>query len=572
MAEQLAATPRGGIDINTLDTNDNNDGGRHRAENPGSVAVADIIARVQRERQAEAELGLQDMAEEEQTELERKVLRGAPEGFVSSEVARTDEAQLGRGKLGLFRRARLMMGLPNRLYIKGMSWLMDRRARNEAEFNGLSDDDKERRRKKITTRAILGATAVLSAVVAQKAGAAIDAFDPMQGSVPADKVPEFELAVGMSELNNATEFIYDPSRDVFNSSSREGFDFRAALDASSAEAAVKDLTEGWKTNPLQFAATLGAFGVIENTQESIEATAQQMLKNPESFASHYEQVQAMIDPSAASIDPPFRGAYGTYGMYKDDAGHQRLVYDNSVYDPQQILTIQTPNGPVCYGLKCGQVVNPSTVVESVPVVDMSEGDGLLPAPATVYAAAPTQTSEQPWGGAPIPDTPAPAPAPMQPSAPVVPVPPAVTTPTPPSIPEITPPSLPPIELPPVLTPKGEAYPSDQWDVPLGPGEYMPEPVEVETEVITPVERPGIDQEPIVDSFTEPEAAETGGSAPGTTTGGLDTSGNSGPSELEDASTKADSSNTTGGSSSSSSGAGETSSSNQTSETGTVESR
>lgn len=599
MAEQLAATPRGGIDINTLDTNsvdtmfdsitanlaDVNAHGeeiiaeqaRHRAEKPGSVAVADIIARVQRERQAEANLNLQDMVEEEQAETTRHKLHGAPEGFLSTEDALRDEKELGRGKLGLFQRARLLMGAPNRAIMRGYSRLMDRRARKAAEFDSLSTDDKNRRMKKITATATLGAAAVLSAMLAQKLNGSQEfAGMPTVAALP-EAESDVDLAIEADTLQGATDFIYDPSQDVFNNPDRKAFNFRAALDATTPETAAKDLTDGWKTNPLQFAAALGAFGIIDNTQESIEATAQQMLTNPELFAANYDQIQAMVNSSSTSIDAPFGGAYGSYGMFTDDAGNQRLVFNDNVYDPQMILTFHTPNGPVCYGMECGQVIYLPSPAESAPVIDLPQGGGELPAPAPIEAPVVyvmTQPTEAiaPQGGGPIPEAPVPVPTPVEPATPVVSTPPP-TIPTPPVIPEVTVPTVPPpIDLPPVLAPKGEAYPSDQWDVPLGPGEYMPEPVEVETEVITPVERPGIDQAPIVDSFTEPEAAETGGSAPGTTTGGLDTSGNSGPSELEDASTKADSSNTTGGSSSSSSGAGETSSSNQTSETGTVESR
>ncbi len=370
----------------------------------------------------------------------------APKGIPTT-IEITERLQKeGPVKLSFREKARLFMGAPGRAVLRTQTYLSNRAEKSAKKYEAMTPEMKEKHNKKITTLTVLGATAVIGAITAQKFGHNFSfggfSFDQHQGSGQGaqhnslvDSDTAGDLSGGSIDQDvNYQDFIYDPNKDPFNNPLKDEYSFRAALDVTTADTAKNDLTEGWKHNPLQFATVLAAFDIIPNDQVSIEAAAQQMLEDPELYSGRYQEVMDIVDISSVRITEGSYEPYGTYSMVATESAIQPqiLTYDPSVIHDQAILTIATPNGDVDFGCECGQSVNRPEVAapEAIPQESAPVGGGpVVTRPNTIW------TSPEPQPEAVIPVGNGDPVAPVAPSAPAAPhVPVRPVTPNIPTIP------------------------------------------------------------------------------------------------------------------------------------------
>jgi hypothetical protein len=521
-SQQLAKLAE--LDEHLKDTDDRRRGIKaiYNSELADSMTDAEIESFIA-ERLAPAELKAQIAPEIEKT---AETTKRAPEGFPTKEDYLADLESEGPVKIGFWKKARLLMGAPGRAVWKGYSKLFQSAAERQEKYETLSPEERKKLKRRNLIISSVSALAIGGAMAAWKLdhasfGGGNTIHDPALN--PDEVVDPKEHQGGASSVNtlaeqqrlNEAQFIYSPETDPFNNPDKKDWNFRAALDTSSVEAAIADLTEGWKHNPLQFATAMGALGMIPNNQASIEGVAQQMLDSPSLFATNHAAAMDIVGSSNAHFVEGSYNAHGSYSMVAGPNGVQQLAYDSNVVDPQMMLVFNSPSGLTAFGCDCGQsseiAVAPApapTYVETVPAIGGASYVWQPEQPTGGYT--PPQDTYTPPGYTPPQDT-------------------------------YTPPGYTPPQdtyTPPTYTPpehKGNEYPSNQWDVPLDSGTLMPTPVPVETETVTQPSRDiggGVQQDPIVDTVTAPRGAETGGQmTEGSDT--LDTSSNTdGPTRVQ----------------------------------------
>lgn len=309
------------------------------------------------------------------------------------------------------------------------------------------------------------------------------------------------------------------------------------LDKPGQPAGFGELTQNrWKESPEQFATIMTGINLdpaFADNDEGINSLGEHLKNNPDYYKLQYDRAMGLMSAPDTKITEVWKdGNYGS--LYEvDNNGDGVIAKDNNVnHGNQRVIVIEytDANGnrqklelnTECGGQRRWDVAQP--VVQQV--VETPQGSG--PAPVTNYYEQPTTsyTPETPTGNGPPPKEVTPPPTTT---------PPTTTPPTTP--PPVTPPVNPPV-TPPVTPPgeqKGNAHPANEWVAPMGPGEFMPEPVPVETVVTTDPGRDiggGQTQAPIIDIITNTPNTETGGQITEGTKPSLDIGGNAGGNTVQ----------------------------------------
>lgn len=368
-----------------------------------------------------------------------------PEGFPTRAEAEAELEENGPVQLGLLSRARLLAGAPGRALWKGYSKLVDSAAQRSERYNEMTEAEKERFKKKLAIRSTVGATVIGLLAYGLKADSLAHQIGsgastppvPLEGT-PANRVRGIEEYPKFEHDRRVAEFAFDPNDplDPIKNPARQEYNFGAALNLTSAEAARDDLLAGLKHSPIQLAAAMGNFGLIPNNQGSIEAVTDLMQNNPEVMAANYDKFHEMAMTSPVTLTGEKTLTYGSYSAV-NDGGVTLLAYQSSVTDSQPFLAFGTPNGEACFGAGCRQPVDlpgPAAVV-AAPGVSQTVGNN-NPAPVqnlvgsrpSIGNGTPHEPVPQQPNNPTTPDNPEPPQPPV--SEPPVPEPPIPGNPTP----------------------------------------------------------------------------------------------------------------------------------------------
>lgn len=311
-----------------------------------------------------------------------------PEGFPTREELEAEIEENGPVRLNILSRARLLAGAPGRAVWKGYSKLVDKAAQRSERYNEMTEAEKERFKKKLAIRSTVGAAVIgllaygLKAdSLAHQVGGGSGTVTPSPEEIPANRVRGIEEYPKFAHDRRIAEFTFDPNDplDPIRNPARHEYNFGAALDLSSAEAARDDLLAGLKHSPIQLAAAMGNFGLIPNNQGSIEGVADLMQNNPEVMATNYDKLHEVAMSSPVSLTSEGTVTYGSYSAVQN-GDVTLLAYNSSVTDTQPFLAFGTPNGEACFGGKCRQPVDlpgPAAVV-SQPVSHAAGNGGSAP--------------------------------------------------------------------------------------------------------------------------------------------------------------------------------------------------
>lgn len=331
-------------------------------------------------------------------EVEEVSVPKAPEGFPTREEAEAEMQEQGSVRLGILGRARLALGAPGRAIWKGYSKFFDMAAKRSDRYNGMTSEEQDKLKKRVGLLSTLGALTIGAIAYGMKADSLVHTLGGGGGSgaanptedVPTNRVRGAEEYPTFAHDRRVAEFAFNPNDplDPMNNPARHEYNFGAALNLESADAARNDLLEGLKHNPTQLAAAMGTFGLIPNDQASIENIADLMRNDPEVMMTNYDRVHEAASNVPVTLTAEQTATYGTYSAIGGN-GNTVLTYQTAT-DTQPFLVFHTAGGEVCFGGECRQPVYLSGPAETVaPVVSSGVGNG-EPTTSTLVGTRPHQ--------------------------------------------------------------------------------------------------------------------------------------------------------------------------------------